>query len=175
MRLTPEGQRQAEALADFLAARPLTAVYSSPMLRARRTATAVLARHPALDRVRVDRDLHEVGTGWQGEPLAALEQINWDFYANPRDAADESIEAIYHRMQRWLNRVLRRHPGGDVVGVSHGDPMLILVGGLRGLAFDRGIFPQPYISTGTVFRIRFDASHRLRDLQPFVPHAEQAA
>src|SRR5262245_14410990 len=65
MRLTPEGHRQAEALADFLAARPLAAVYSSPMLRARRTAAAVLARQPGLGRIRVDRDLHEIGTGWQ--------------------------------------------------------------------------------------------------------------
>ena len=82
--LTPEGRRQARALAETLRSRPLAAIYSSPMLRARRTAEAVLATHPELDRVRVDSDLLEVRTAWQGEPLEALEQIDWDFYTHPR-------------------------------------------------------------------------------------------
>src|ERR1700716_3978838 len=79
MRLTPEGRRQAQALADFLDPRPLAAIYSSPMLRARRTATTILANHPQVQRVRLDSDLQEVRTGWQGEPLDALERIDWDF------------------------------------------------------------------------------------------------
>jgi broad specificity phosphatase PhoE len=175
MRLTPEGQRQAEALADFVAGRPLAAIYSSPMLRARRTAAAILARHPELGRMRIDRDLLEVNTGWQGEPVAALEQINWDLYAHPRGADDESLEDIFARMQRWLRRVLRRHAGREVLGVSHGDPILILVGALHGLPLNRHIFPQPYIEPGTVFRMRFVSDDTLRDIEPFVPHAEQAA
>ena len=175
MRLTPEGQRQADALAAFLAPRRLAAVYSSPMLRARRTAAAILAQHAELARVRIDRDLQEIGTGWQGEPLEALERINWDFYAYPRGAEDESIEAIYVRMHRWLKRVLRRHAGAEVVGVSHGDPILILVGALRGLPLDKRIFPPQYIETGTVFRMRFDTQGTLRDIENFVPHADAAA
>jgi broad specificity phosphatase PhoE len=175
MRLTAEGQRQAEALAEFLAPRPIAAVYSSPMLRARRTAAVIVTRQPEL-RVRIDRDLLEVNTAWQGEPLADLERINWDFYSNPRAADDESLQAIHDRMHRWLSRVLRRHAGREVVGVGHGDPMLILVGSLSGLPLDRAvIFPQPYIQPGTVFRMRFDPQFNLHDVQPFVPHAEKAA
>src|SRR5438132_475175 len=119
VRLTPEGQRQAQALADFLRSRPLIAIYSSPMLRARRTATAVLASHPARERVRIDSDLQEVRTAWQGEPVSALEQIDWDFYTHPRDPGDESLRAIHDRMMRWLERMLRRHAGAEVLGVSH--------------------------------------------------------
>ena len=127
-------------------------------------------------RLRIDRDLLEVNTAWQGEPLADLERINWDFYSNPRAADDESLQAIHDRMQRWLSRVLRRHAGREVVGVGHGDPILILVGSLSGLALDRAvIFPQPYIQPGTVFCMRFDPQSNLRDVQPFVPHAERAA
>src|SRR5712691_1408091 len=69
VRLTPEGRRQAHALADFLAPRPLAAIYSSPMLRARRTAEAVLATRADVSRIRIDSDLQEVHTGWQGAPL----------------------------------------------------------------------------------------------------------
>src|ERR671938_115878 len=135
VRLTPEGRRQAQALADFLGPRPLAAIYSSPMLRARRTAAAILDRCPDLERVRIDSDLQEVRTGWEGESLRAIQQ----------------------RMLRWLKRVLDRHPGGEVVGVSHGDPILILVGTLRGLPLDpRQIFPRPYIAPGVVYQLRLD-------------------
>src|SRR5690348_3567520 len=76
MGLTAEGERQADELARFLARRPLTAVYSSPLLRARKTAEIILRRQSHLHRVRIDTDLTEIRSGWQGEPLASLEQIN---------------------------------------------------------------------------------------------------
>jgi broad specificity phosphatase PhoE len=173
--LTPEGRRQAEALAETLRPQPLAAIYSSPLLRSRRTAETVLDAHPELYRVRIDRDLLEVRTAWEGEPVEALESINWDFYTNPRHPDDESLRAIHARMLRWLGRVLRRHAGGEVVGVSHGDPILILVGTLSGLPLDRHIFPQPYIEPGIVYRMRFDAAGACRDIKLLVPHAEAAA
>jgi broad specificity phosphatase PhoE len=176
MRLTPEGRRQADALAAFVASRHLAAVYSSPMLRARRTAEAILARKPELGRVRIDRDLHEIHTGWQGQPLATLQEINWNFYAHPRGDDDESLQAIHRRMHRWLRRVLGRHAGSEVVGVSHGDPILILVGAVQGFPLDReSLFPQPYIEPGTVFRMCFDTRGMAREVRAFVPHAEAAA
>ena len=174
--LTPEGRRQAQALADVLKNRPLTALYSSPMLRARATAEFVLRARPEVGRVRQDADLTEVKTGWEGEPLADLERIDWDFYTHPRDPEDESLEAIQNRMQRWLKRVLRRHAGGEVVGVSHGDPILILVGTLSGLRLEpREIFPRPYIEPGVLYRMRFDPAGALRDVQLLIPHAQAAA
>jgi broad specificity phosphatase PhoE len=176
IRLTPEGHRQARALADFLAPRPLAAIYSSPMLRARRTAEAVLATRSDLKRICIDVDLTEVRTGWQGEPLKSLEQIDWDFYANPRGADDESLQMIRDRMHRWLQRILRRHAGGEVLGVSHGDPVLVLAGTLRGLPLvPERIFPRPYIATGCMYRLRFDTHNVCRDVEFFVPHEQAAA
>jgi probable phosphoglycerate mutase len=174
--LTAEGRRQARAIAGILQDRPLAAIYSSPMLRARRTADAVLAVHPELERVHMDSDLLEVRTAWEGEPLESLERINWDFYTNPRHSDDESLRAIHDRMLRWLRRMLRRHAGGEVLGVSHGDPILILVGTLSDLPLDpQGIFPRPYIEPGVLYRMRFDASGACRGIDLRVPHAEAAA
>ena len=176
IRLTPRGQQQARALANILAPRRLEAIYSSPMLRARRTADAVLHRHPELQRVRIDSDLQEVRTGWQGEPIEALERIDWDFYTHPRNPEDESLQAIHDRMMRWLARMLRRHAGAEVLGVSHGDPILILVGILSGLELDpRTIFPKPYIEPGVLYRMRFEDNGRVRDIQQLAPHTEAAA
>jgi broad specificity phosphatase PhoE len=176
VRLTPRGRCQAQALATILGSVRLAAIYSSPMLRARRTADAVLAAQPQLDRVRIDSDLLEVRTAWQGEPIEALEKIDWDFYTHPRDPHDESLQVIHDRMQRWLGRMLRRHAGRDVLGVSHGDPILILVGTLQGLPLDpRRIFPRPYIEPGVVYRMRFDARGACVECQLLVPQAEAAA
>jgi broad specificity phosphatase PhoE len=176
VRLTPEGQRQAHALAEVLRKRPLAAIYSSPMLRARSTAEAVLAVHPELGRIHRDVDLTEVRTGWEGEPIASLERIDWDFYTHPRGPDDESLEKIQRRMQRWLQRVLRRHAGREVLGVSHGDPILVLVATASGLPLEpHRIFPRPYIQPGVLYRMRFDARGACRGLDLLVPHAEVAA
>ena len=170
MQLSPEGHRQARALSDFLGTRHLAAIYSSPMLRARRTAGIVLAGHPQVQRMRIDSDLHEVHTGWQGQPLEALEQINFDFYARPLGSDDESLQMIHDRMLRWLKRVLRRHAGSEVLGVSHGDPILILAGTMGGLRLDpETIFPRPYIATGVLYRMQFDAQATCCDVRLLVP------
>src|SRR5438105_8174596 len=176
VRLSPEGRRQAQALADFLTPRPIAAIYSSPMLRARRTAEAVVASRSDVARVRTDSDLQEVRTSWQGQPLHVLEQIDWDFYGHPRAADDESLPMIHNRMQRWLKHMLRRHAGAEVLGVSHGDPVLILAGTLRGLPLiPERIFPRPYIATGCMYRLRFDAHGECRDVEFLVPHEQAAA
>ena len=180
VRLTLEGRRQGRALADYLASRPLAAVYSSPMLRARQTADIIVSKHPELERVRIDSDITEIRTHWQGHPIADLEAINWDFYTNRRDPGDESLQDIQLRMRRWLQRVVRRHAGGEggeVVGVSHGDPILVLVGTLTGLPLDpRRIFPRPYIQPGVIYRIQLDdETGACCDLKLLVPHAEAAA
>jgi probable phosphoglycerate mutase len=174
--LTAEGRRQALALADALRSRPLSAIYSSPLLRARRTAEAVLDAHRDLGRVRVDANLVEIRTGWQGEPIEALERIGWDFYTHPRHPEDDSLQGISDRMHRWLRRMLRRHTGQEVLGVSHGDPILILVGTLTGMPLDpRHIFPRPYIAPGILYRLDFDASDACAEIELLVPHAQAAA
>lgn len=171
--LSAEGRRQAEALAGFLADRPLAAIYASPMLRARKTAEVVRAQHPAL-RVRLTRELIELKSGWEGRPQAELAAIGWDYYANPFHAEDETIEQIRDRMLRWVRRVVRRHAGGEVVGVSHGDPLLVALAALRGLPMElASIRPAEYIPTACVFRLRFDAGRFLDD-ELFTPHARAA-
>ena len=69
-------------------------------------------------------------------------------------------------MQRWLERMLRRHAGAEVVGVSHGDPILILAGTLMGLPLDpERIFPRPYIEPASLYQMRFDAHGSCRGVQ----------
>lgn len=130
-RLSTRGREQAERTARFLSTRQLAAVYTSPLLRARQTASALTQYHPHI-RVQATRDLLEVRTSYQGEPNSILKP-GFSFYEPRRDESDESMEDVWRRMSRFITRVARRHPGEALVAVSHADPITILRVGVLGL------------------------------------------
>lgn len=122
--LSEQGARQAERAAAFLANRPVPAIYSSPLLRARQTADAIARYHP--DAAREETDLlHEVGSSWQGTPFASFKP-GFSTYEERREPGDESLDDIRDRMLAFVDLVRREHPGGCVVAISHGDPITIL-------------------------------------------------
>ncbi len=141
--LSEWGQKGAERTAELLAARPVVAIYSSPLLRARQTADRIAARHPGAARHDCEL-LQEIGTSWQGTPYAKF-GAGFSAYEHRREPGDESIEDIATRMVEFVARARARHPGETIVGVSHGDPITILrtaltgrpltVAGLRGAEF----------------------------------------
>ena len=100
IRLTPEGNRQARALAAFLAPHRLAAVYSSPMLRARRTAEAVVAQQTSVQRVRIDSDLMEIRTSWEGEALASLENVALVNGAHAQKTVELDENFVAHERQQ---------------------------------------------------------------------------
>jgi broad specificity phosphatase PhoE len=122
--LSARGREQAEVTADFLTRYPLTAIYSSPLLRARQTAEIIARRHPAATRHQ-SALLHEVRSAWQGQPFQSFAS-GFSTYDNRRSSDDESIEDIRQRMCRFIARARQRHPGQTIVAVSHGDPITIL-------------------------------------------------
>src|SRR5512137_923961 len=66
--LGTEGRAQAVATARLLADEPVTAIYTSPMLRARQTARAIAREHKGRQ-VRVSSLLNEVNVPLEGRPL----------------------------------------------------------------------------------------------------------
>ena len=123
-RLSDAGQMQAERLAQFLTPEPIAIIYTSPLLRAKHTATAIAAHHPGVT-VRRTELLHEVGSAWQGSALSAFDS-GFNTYDHRRVPEDESIDDILRRMLCFLELVRRRHPGQFILAVSHGDPITIL-------------------------------------------------
>jgi broad specificity phosphatase PhoE len=123
-RLSDAGRMQAERLARFLAPEPIALIYTSPLLRARHTATAIAAHHPRTT-VRRTQLLHEVGSAWQGTAFSSFAD-DFNTYDNPCSPGDESVDDILRRMLRFLRLVCRRHPAQRILAVSHGDPITIL-------------------------------------------------
>jgi broad specificity phosphatase PhoE len=158
-RLTDLGRRQAEASAAALAEEPVTAIYSSPRLRARQTAQILAMPHPEA-RLHQSHLLDEVLTGWQGRTHLDLEVHDFNFYGNPLGPDDESLEDIEARLRKFVRRVRKRHPGETVVAVTHGDIVMVAraIYLRMPLALDSLRRPNVYAGHGSITRLTFPAS-----------------
>ncbi|HEX6510324.1 MAG TPA: histidine phosphatase family protein [Chloroflexota bacterium] len=132
-RLSARGREQAALLGRFLTGRPITAIYTSPLLRARETA-ATISRELGNIPVRRSNLLVEVRTGYQGSPNSIVKP-GFTFYDPKHHPADESMEDVYARFERFLRLAVRRHPGQAIAAVSHADPIAIMRLGLTGQPF----------------------------------------
>ncbi len=108
----------------------MTAIYTSPLLRARQTAQILAAPHPDAELHR-SRLLLESRSSYQGSPNSILKP-GFSFYEPLPDPNDETMEVIFARMLRFLRLVAGRHAGKTTVAVSHADPITIMRVGLRG-------------------------------------------
>jgi probable phosphoglycerate mutase len=154
--LSKLGVKQARVTAGVLAGTPVSAFYTSPMLRARQTTRIIADEHPGVP-IHTTRLLNEVLTAWQGQPHASLEEIGFNFYDNPLRPGDERLDDIWARIQRFVARVRRRHAGSMVVAVTHGDVFALARAGYRGLPIEISSIrlPHPYPGKGGLLRLTF--------------------
>ncbi|MBM3120769.1 MAG: histidine phosphatase family protein [Chloroflexi bacterium] len=137
--LNAEGRAQAARLADALAARPIEAVYSSDLQRARHTAEVIAGVHGLA--VHLDQRLREVNQGaWEGmlvADIAAGYPAEWralqEDPLNARAPGGESAAEVAERAMASLREIAGRHPLGPVIVVSHGLTLGCVVCSLQGL------------------------------------------
>ena len=124
--LAPEGERQAELLADRLAGHVIDALYVTTLRRTVQTAAPLAARLGI--EPHVEPDLREVHLGeWEGElyrdrvaeghPLAVqmLVEQRWDVIPGA-----ESPESLRPHVRGAIERIVAAHPDERVVVFSHG-------------------------------------------------------
>jgi probable phosphoglycerate mutase len=153
LHLSDEGRRQAEAAARRIGAlRHVSAVYASPVDRARETAVPIAqARGLAL---RIDRDLVELDVGeWTGLSLAqARRRKEWEIIQNHPSAfrfpEGESFMEAQTRMTSAIARLVERHRGGTIVAVSHADPIKLFTAHALGTPLD--LFQRILIATASI-------------------------
>lgn len=127
--LTERGRHQARLAGEHLANRAVVAVWSSPLQRALETAGEIARRFglPVL----VDDQLTEWKlTGrWAGTPWVELparfpgELEAYLDFPTRLPFSPESVEALARRVVGVISRISSVHPGGEVVVVSHQDPI----------------------------------------------------
>ncbi len=118
--LSENGRIQAANTARYLLDAQITAVYSSPLLRARQTAT-IISTQLALP-LHISKFLLEAYTPHDGRPLAELDQRDWDVYTDSPPEFEQPID-IVERMSHFIGNIRRKHAGGHTVLVTHADPV----------------------------------------------------
>jgi broad specificity phosphatase PhoE len=150
--LSPDGARQVRGLAAHLAGTGITAVWTSPLLRARETAEIVATGLGGLP-VHEDEGLVEVDYGaWQGRTFRevvrdpAFAELQRDPAGRAAPGASESLLDVARRVHDAMARICEAQAGSPALVVSHGDPLRIVLAGclrldlaeLRRLRIDNG-------------------------------------
>lgn len=130
-RLSALGERQAQAAAEWLAARPVGLIVSSPMERAQQTA-APLAAATGLE-VGTDERLIEAANEFEGRPVAGGRNLfrdpgTWKYLRNPiRPSWGEPYAEIADRVLRAARSArdaVADRPGTEAVCVTHQLPIV---------------------------------------------------
>jgi probable phosphoglycerate mutase len=160
LHLSDEGRRQADTAAARIAALArVSAVYASPLERARETAQPI-ARIRGLA-VRIERGLLELDVGrWTGARLDRLgKRPEWStVQRHPsgfRFPEGESFLEMQARITSTLGQLVERHRGGVVVAVSHADPIKAALAQALGLHLD--LFQRLVIGPGSITTIAYAA------------------
>jgi broad specificity phosphatase PhoE len=146
--LNDHGLTEAASTAVFLADRPIAAVWTSPLDRARETAEIVAAPHGLVPRLEPDLVEWRLANGWAGivwEDLPVERPGELEAYLDhPWDLpfSAESLDELARRVAAVAERAAGEIPDGEVIVVTHQDPVqsarLYLTGGsLRTLQQDK--------------------------------------
>jgi probable phosphomutase (TIGR03848 family) len=157
--LSALGEHQAEFLAERLASMPLSAIYASPIERARETAARVAARHRL--EVREAEAAGEVHFGdWTGRRFSELaHDAAWERWNRVRSwtrvpAGDMALE-VQARVVALLARLRAEHPEGCIALISHGDVIKLALAHALGSPID--LMQRVDIQPASVTTLVFDA------------------
>jgi probable phosphoglycerate mutase len=147
--LAPEGQRQAEALADWYAADKIDCVYSSPLTRARETALPLAERQgvPVMiddELAEFDRDAHFY---IPVEELRATKDPRWLDMIEGRWGQDGEVDRFTFRrvVVEAVERLIAANAGRTVAVVCHGGVINAYLSHILGL--DEVMFFEPYYTS----------------------------
>ncbi len=141
--LAPVGIRQAEMTRDFLAIRPLEAIYSSPLQRAKQTAEIIAEPHQLT--VSTVADLTECDVGrWEGrswEDIKITEpELYKAYHENPAVtgyADGENFQHVQVRVARAISEIVRKHPEQTIAIIAHHVVCRVYLADVLGLGASR--------------------------------------
>ena len=128
--LTKTGIEQAERIAKYLASIDISAIYSSPIERARHTA-GIVTKNCSLEEVVIDERLTEIDMGKftrmnYDDMFAKYGNIFLKFYENDPVISEHEVETfpdVQKRVLDMVDHVLKKHNNENVILVTHMDPI----------------------------------------------------
>lgn len=163
--LSDDGHRQAEALADWLRSETLDAIVTSPLARARQTASAIEATTGL--RASVDDDLAEWDQNASAyipmEELKATDHEVWRAMTEGRWAdIGIDVDEFRRRVVSTIDAIASHHPRQRVAVVCHGGVINIYAGAVLGI--DALMFFEPTYTGITRVLVSRDGLRSIRSL-----------
>lgn len=127
--LTKTGIQQAEQISEYLKPLDISAIYSSPIERAKHTAE-IVTKNSAID-VELDDRLTEIDMGKftrmnYDDMFAKYGNIFLKFYENDPVIAEHEVETfpnVQKRILDMVDHVIKKHKNENVILVTHMDPI----------------------------------------------------
>ena len=127
--LTKTGIQQAEQISEYLKPLDISAIYSSPIERAKHTAE-IVTKNSAID-VELDDRLPEIDMGKftrmnYDDMFAKYGNIFLKFYENDPVIAEHEVEtfsSVQKRILDMVDYVIKKHKNENVILVTHMDPI----------------------------------------------------
>jgi len=137
--LDETGLKQAELAGEFFREMKIEGVYSSPLSRAFQTAEKIAKFHPP--KVQPLEGLIDMSFGsWEGRPLQEVREMDGERYRQWREEphlvrlpSGEGLDEVRIRGMAVLEEVIKRHPEGNIVLVSHRVVNKVLLCGILGI------------------------------------------
>lgn len=126
--LSKIGKEQINSLAEILKSQHVDVIYSSPILRTKQSARILQSKlHTPLI---FSKSIIESSSPVQGMHNSITKEIGryGDTFKLPLHIkkGGETVEHVYTRMKRLINKILLNYYYSQAVVVSHGDPMMVL-------------------------------------------------
>ena len=116
--LNDTGRRECKKLRDELIGKHYDVCYVSPLVRAVETAMIIIGDRVEMirDQRLVDRNLGEL----EGQELDKYDANKyWDYNLNCGELGVEPVQDIFKRCREFLDYILNKHNGQDVLIVAH--------------------------------------------------------
>ncbi len=156
VRLTKEGVKQVEKTAQELKKQKIDVIYCSPYNRTKQTAKIIAKATGA--KIIIDKRLSELNTGvFNGGLVADYEK----FFKKSIDKflqtppGGESLNDVRKRMILAIKAINEAHTNKNILIVSHGDPLWVLEGALKGFS-DNEILNKQCIKTGEWQKLEYN-------------------
>lgn len=120
--LNDTGRRQCRDLRMRLSDQHFDFCYMSPLARTVETAMILIGDRVEMipDKRLIERDMGDIEG--DSRELYAVDKF-WDYNLNSGDQNIEKIQDIFERCRDFLDYVIKKHPGKDILIVSHGAPV----------------------------------------------------
>lgn len=182
-RLSNIGQEQARLAGQAMRPYKISAIYSSPMLRAQQTAQLIQTQLEPQPPLYTAEKLIEVYTPHDGISRTELEARQWDLYTGSTAEFEQPADVI-ERIGEFIQFIREKHVGEHIIAVTHGDNIAFTAlwaaghqpNATRKLERLQHILQEPYPETASILTLTFTntAANSRPQLAYLNPHSNSS-